>query len=170
MIQSVAGTTRPYHPARPIAGGQPASPHLSEAHIPASAAPRVTVRADARAMAFSTRSATAFTRSAARAGYAPGTVSHGSPSYSLGSLGRLRSYQGSPRAQLPALRTPGQWPASTSVHTPPSYHSVVPPVHAASHAATLPQPAAPTVSHPAPSTAGPASSSHAVHTSGGRRR
>jgi hypothetical protein len=182
MIQSVAATTRPYHPAKPTAGGQPASPHLSEAHIPASAAPRAYLARDARAMAFSTRSATAFTRSAARAGYAPGSVQGSrSPSYSLGyAPSRSRSYQGSPRAQLPALRTPGQTPAYTGVHTPPSYHSVVPPVHTASHPAAPvtmggpfkppSHPVAPTVSHPAPSTAGPASSSHGVHVSGGRRR
>jgi hypothetical protein len=164
MIQSVAATTRPYRAATPTVGGQPASPRLSEAHIPSSASPRTRTVADGRAMAFATRSATAATRS----GYAPRPLPGGRvPSYSVG---RSYSSQSSPRAQLPALRTPGQGPPSTSVHTAPAYHMVVPPVHVANHPAALPQPArasAPQTSTPAPSTAGHASSSHA---SGGRRR
>lgn len=72
LVGAAAASTRPYHPATPHAGGHGApigghapqhagyrmSPSLGEAHIPASAAPRASAPADARAVSYATRSST----------------------------------------------------------------------------------------------------------------
>jgi hypothetical protein len=165
LIGSIAATTRPYRPAHPTIGAHvasrfPPSPTLSEAHVPASAAPHARIGADARATAYATRSSTA----AVRAGYAPQT-NHGS-AYHGQSAGSYRSYGGSygggyqhpSRSYSSGLRTPGYSApgyASPAYHAP-AYHA---PAYHTYHAPAAAHPAAPAPHYSAPST------SHATHSS-----
>jgi hypothetical protein len=108
LVQAAAASTRPYHGATPSVGPhgavrahEPASPRLSEAHIPASAAPRAPAAADPRSMAFATRSSLA----AARRGYAAPATRGYSSSPSRAQAWRS-SYARPNREQGAALRTP----------------------------------------------------------------
>jgi hypothetical protein len=165
MIQTVAATTRPYHPATPTAGGQPASPRFSEAHIPASAVPRVNASADPRAMRFATRSATA--------GRAPPTLSAGSAGRASGYTRWWSSARSVGRAPSEGLRTPGQGGGYSHAqrepyygsHAEPSYHMASPSFHASAPAAR-PQASRPAQSYVPP----PAVHVAPARSGGGRRR
>jgi hypothetical protein len=135
LIGSIAATTRPYHAATPTVGGRPASPRLSEAHIPASAAPRAHAGADGRAMAFATRSSTAVVRGGHgspstfnqwHSGYQgyqhPSYQGYQHPSYQGYQHPSYQGYQHPSRGQAQGLRTPGREPVYSGSHASPSFH------------------------------------------------
>jgi len=175
MVASIAASTRPYHAATPTGGSRgasisrvgrsyPASPRLSEAHIPASASPRSHAAPDAQAVAFATRGGTAAMRSSrGRASYG----SYGGPSSADQGWSR---YSHPERSQAPSLRTP-----PSRGYT--SYRSAYPSLGASSSlgqrygrpAGVIHAPVAtPARSRSAPQGAAPHVS--AGHSSGGRRR
>jgi hypothetical protein len=151
MVQSIAATTRAYRSATPVVGHGGAMgyhhPTFSEAHIPASAVPRHQTFADARALGFSTRTATAATR----AGYAPHQAAQFAPGQRAEAWRSSYSYPHPSRSQSYGLHTPGQSqvysrPSFPSVHSAPSYHPSYHPSYGAS-GGFHPQAASPSSSH-----------------------
>ena len=141
LVQAAAASTRPYHAATPGVGqgahagshapqhlgNLPMSPSLGEAHIPASAAPRARASADARSLAYATRTSTASVRTgqAAAQGRAFGNVAPrpGGNGWHNG-YDRAPSLSPSPNA---AARAPAFHPqdgrTAPSVHAAPSFRS-----------------------------------------------
>ncbi len=159
MVGAIAGTTRPYHPATPSVGshgsvavhrGYPASPRLSEAHIPASASPRFNASPDPRATALATRGGGRASYARSVAGY----YSHGGYAGGRAQAGTLRTPPS--RGYEPVYRSLGRssYPMEQRYAQPRS--AVRPRTTAAPRPRSAPQVATPHAS--------------SSHSSGGRRR